>query len=63
MAFALIYEGARVTVGSKEYDREKVAAEKAAAASRAAGKGGHARWEDEYNDFSARGRFVVSGRV
>lgn len=57
-----IYKSERVTVGSPQYQAAKAQAERIAAQQRQVGKPGTVRWEDEYNDYSARGIFVVTSR-
>jgi len=57
------YTSPRVTVGSADYYSERAKAERAAAEARMAGLGGVCRWDDEYNDNSAKGRFVVTCRA
>lgn len=55
-----LFTSCRVTIGTPEYHREREAAERLALA---ATPRGHCRWQDDYNDYSATGRFVVTGRV
>jgi hypothetical protein len=57
-----LYTSPRVKVGSAQYREEMLKAQRIAAQSRQAGKGGCDRWVDEYNDYSAAGRFMVTGR-
>jgi hypothetical protein len=57
-----LYESPRVSVGSPDYNRERAKAEGLSAAERAKGGGSVCRWDDDYNDYSATGRFVVTGR-
>jgi len=58
-----IYTGERVTVGAPAYYAQRDKAERIAAQQRQLGKGGHCRWADDYNDHSATGHFVVTGRA
>ena len=53
-----IHTGARVAVGSAQYRESKAIAERLAMAE----PGAVCRWADDYNDYSATGRFVVTGR-
>lgn len=58
-----VYESERVTVGSAAYQAERARAERIAQGIRADGGGAVCRWDDDYNDHSATGRFVVTGRA
>lgn len=58
-----VYTSRRVDVGTTAYHEAKAAAERTAQAERAAGKPAVVRWDDGYNDYSARGVFVVTGRA
>lgn len=58
-----IYQSPRVVVGSADYAKARDQAERIAAQQRMVGAGGHARWDDDYNDTSATGRFVVTARA
>lgn len=57
-----LYRSPRVVVGSSAYHAERDKAERMTQAERIAGRGSVTRWDDEYNDYSARGTFVVTGR-
>lgn len=58
-----IFEGERVRVGSEKYRAQMIEAQTIASRSRQAGRGGLERWEDDYNDHSATGHFVVTARA
>jgi hypothetical protein len=58
-----IYTSARVDMGTAAYYAARTAAERVAQDERAAGRSANVRWDDEYNDNSARGVFVVTGRA
>jgi len=60
--FSILYRSPTVTVGSAAYHAEREKAERLSAAERIAGRGSVTRWDDEYNDYSAKGVFVVTGR-
>lgn len=57
-----VHTSKRVTVGSAEYRAARVEAEEIAAEERRSRGAGLVRWDDEYNDGSAVGRFVVTSR-
>jgi hypothetical protein len=57
-----LYRSPRVTVGSPAHNAERAKAEHLTQQERIAGRGSVTRWDDEYNDYSARGTFVVTGR-
>jgi hypothetical protein len=61
MAMVTIYRSERVSVGCTQYREAKAKAESIAQTMRA--QGGHATWQDEYNDYSARGVFTVTARA
>lgn len=56
------FQSSRVVVGTAAYHAAMDQAEQRAQELRSVGKGGCVRWDDEYNDYSAVGRFVVTGR-
>lgn len=58
-----IYTSHRVTVGSADYAKVKAQAERIAQQQVNVGCGGVCRWVDDYNDYSAQGRFVVTARA
>lgn len=58
----VIYRSQRVDVGSSAYNAERTKAESIAATQRSVGKPATCVWHDEYNDYSARGHFVVTSR-
>lgn len=57
-----IYKSETVTIGSPAYRQAMIKAQTIASQQRAVGKGGLDRWEDDYNDSRASGRFVVTAR-
>ena len=50
----IVYRSDRVTAGTAAYG-----AAKQAAADYAKAKGGRVEWQDEYNDYSVAGRWIV----
>jgi hypothetical protein len=63
MAMVKLFTSDRVTMGSDAYHAQRAKAERIAAQQRSVNGSGVVRWDDEYNDHSARGVFVVTGRA
>jgi hypothetical protein len=57
-----VYTSPTVKISASAYDAARMAAERAAADERSAGRFATVRWADDYNDHSATGRFIVTGR-
>lgn len=57
-----IYTSERVSIGSDTYRAAMAKAERIASQQRQVGKGGCVTWDDDYNDYSATGRFRVTAR-
>lgn len=55
-----IFKSDRVTAGSVQYNEARAKAERIAAQQRQVGHNGTVHWQDEYNDYSVRGVFVVT---